>query len=89
MLSKILWGVSIGSLIALVWIGYRRGSFDDAGQRMRYGVDRVKEGLQVAGNKARESLHTVRNRAEEGMEVLGDVAREKATQVQGRVKHGA
>lgn len=87
MFSKILWGVAVGSVIALVWVGYKRGAFDSSGEKMRAGMDRMREGLEVARNRASEGLHKVRNRASEGYEMLRHSAKEKAMQAQNRAEY--
>jgi hypothetical protein len=97
MLSRIVWSVLIGSLIAMVWVGYKRGTFNQAGEKMRVGADRARGGLQTAGDRARERYMTARDRVRErmtaardrgreGIESFGATAREKATQAGSRVE---
>lgn len=100
MFSKMLWGLAVGSLIALVWISYRRGAFDRSSEKMRTGMDRMREGLIEARNRASEGLykvrnrateglHKIRNRASEGYEMLRHSVRKTAAEAENRVEFGA
>lgn len=79
MISRMLWGLVIGSLAALVWIGYKRGAFER--DNMRYGMDRVKEGLQSASHRAREGLRSARDR----IRLAGEQAEQMSEETVGRI----
>lgn len=80
MASRMIWGLGAAALAGLAYMGYKRGMFDDAGLKMRQGMDRVKEGLEAAGQQVQSGVRSATDQIRKGMEGAKH-------QVQDRISH--
>lgn len=87
MITKLIWGATLGVIAGAAYVGYRRGLFER--ENMREGLDRVREGLDQIKRSAQDHLHMASSRADEELHNIADSAYSQAVQARNRVEGAA